>query len=539
MDRFESLLTQCLTIDPNQPRKHYNEHSLNELAASLVQIGLIEPLVVRPTDMPDIYQIVSGHRRHRAALIGKIVELKCHIRDLTDDQVFEIQVHENLQREDISPLDECDAYHMLMSKKKQSIADMAFRYGKSEDYIFGRMRLSSLITSAKNYLHGGVLPVTAAIKLASLKEDQQKMALDRLIVISIVGGEQKPMFTGLRDMKVFFDNSILLPLAQADFDTKSVDLLPCGACTECPKRTGHNTLFKDIADDDKCMDASCYHDKHVRHYQQLAFKIGSASDGAQTAIFASRHYNSEKYFKELGTVLDMFSYEVITEAQAKIEEHSRYAVFVGIDSTDLEKRSTHGWIKLKGKVVQKINQTSVPASKQADDAKKKKVTPSEKYLRSELHSMYLKSESNLRDQMIIGIVEKMWGYVDLAAIPSDVLRSFLRRYELSFDVEVFDTVQNEWKKVVINEKYDHKEYDTPLSLKAEDFSEVVDSQLSAKKMQALLCELQFMSLISGPINQKFMKDELDIDVNVARQIALKTMTINGKAIKSNASKKKK
>lgn len=428
MDKYSEIAMDRLQPHPDQPRKHYPEASLNELAQSLKKDGQIEPLVVR--EFENYFQIVCGERRYRAAKIAGIKNLDCHIRELTDDQVFDIQLQENLQRESLTPLDECDAFHKLIKIKKFSLDELADRYKKSTDYIFGRLRLIALIDEGRKMLEEEILPVTAAIKIAALTEIQQREAIKRLIVPMIVGDKTESYFTGLRDMKAFFDNSILMPLALADFNPDDEKLLPCGSCKLCPKRTG-NSLFGDIATADQCLDNSCYHDKHVRFYQKLQEELSKKMK--ISVVFAARHYNVEKNYKDLPDVLSMMDWETITDKQSKTERNAKYVIFVGINTTSDEPKIEHGWVKVRQKIVEK---------QKTKQDKPKKIDPIEAQ-KEELTMLYL--EQNLFKQFESKAVNPGREFDALAfstailfeevgnQIPKEILLHLIKKYRISID----------------------------------------------------------------------------------------------------------
>lgn len=503
MDEYQSIAVEQLEVSPNNPRKHFTQESLQELAESLATVGLIEPLVVRELP-PDggatgyrKYQIVCGERRYRAGLIAKMPSMHCHVRDLSDDQVFEIQITENLQREDINPLDESEAFHTLMSKKKYTMEDIATRFGKSQDYVFGRLRLSALIDAAKKRLEDEVLPVTAAIKLAALNEKQQTEALKRLVVPVKIGGKDRELFTGLRDMKSYFDNHVLMGLSQADFNTKDEKLIPaCGSCTVCPKRTG-NSLFGDIAEADKCTDAICYHNKHVTHYLNLQAEL-TKKLGIKVG-FAARHYNTEKSYKDLGQVTSLYDWEKITDKQAKTEKNASYAVFVGIDSTDTEKDPAHGWIKIRQKAVDKIKKS--PQEKQNDDKRLEIQAMATRLYRAFIFDKFKQAKkSPVNDSLAYAGAYLMVNVQHFPPI-ADIVKS----YDLSLKLQV---EAESWKEIVLTGKTDVKEirnFNTDLSNCLECLK-----QKSQADLLKIINELTFLARLEDDEIKLYELDEKSI-----------------------------
>lgn len=170
-DQGEVALIPLDEIRPNpyQPRIHFDEQALEELAQSIKEQGLLQPIVVRPSTMKG-YEIIAGERRYRATKrLGETV-IKAIFVDMTDQQMFEMAILENLQREDLTPLEEASAYHNMMSQLEMTQEDVAKRLGKSRSYIANFVRLLSLDTKVKAYLEAGDLSIGHARALLSIKD---------------------------------------------------------------------------------------------------------------------------------------------------------------------------------------------------------------------------------------------------------------------------------------------------------------------------------------------------------------------------------
>jgi ParB family chromosome partitioning protein len=171
-----------------QPRHIFREDSLKELAASIRVHGLIQPILVRPKpDDPKAYEIVAGERRWRAAQMAMLHEVPVIIRDLDDDVTLEIGLIENLQREDLNPMDESRALKQLGDEFAYSNDEIATKIGKSKSYVANMLRLAELHPEVANLVEEGklgagharsllTLPVTAQLELA------QKIATQGLSV---------------------------------------------------------------------------------------------------------------------------------------------------------------------------------------------------------------------------------------------------------------------------------------------------------------------------------------------------------------------
>lgn len=133
LDRIDS--------NPQQPRMTFEEEALNELAASIVEHGVLQPILVRPAG-PGRYQLIAGERRWRAARIAGSVDIPALIEDIDDDTALEISIIENLQREDLSPLDEALMYERMTTDHGYSLRKLAQKLGKDKGYIENRLRLA-------------------------------------------------------------------------------------------------------------------------------------------------------------------------------------------------------------------------------------------------------------------------------------------------------------------------------------------------------------------------------------------------------------
>lgn len=137
-----TLKIKDIEINKDQPRKQFNEDALQELADSITQHGIIEPLVVTKRD--DYYLLVSGERRWRAAMKAGLTEVPVVIKDYTDQQVLEIGLIENIQRENLNPIEEAQAYKKLIEEFHLKQDDVAERVSKSRSAITNIMRLLKL-----------------------------------------------------------------------------------------------------------------------------------------------------------------------------------------------------------------------------------------------------------------------------------------------------------------------------------------------------------------------------------------------------------
>lgn len=166
-----------------QPRHQFNQKSLEELASSIRQHGLLQPILVRPRG--DGYEIVAGERRWRAAQIAQIHEVPVIIRDLDDDTTLEIALIENLQREDLNPIDEGRALQQLAQEFGYSHEQVAEKVGKSRSYVANMCRLMELNPTVIAMVNDGRLTAGHARPLLSLSVDQQDEQAKKIIALGL------------------------------------------------------------------------------------------------------------------------------------------------------------------------------------------------------------------------------------------------------------------------------------------------------------------------------------------------------------------
>lgn len=169
--------------NPYQPRQKFDKKGLNDLAASIEKTGVFQPIIVRQPDKTlERYEILAGERRFRASKLAGKVTIPGIIRDVTEEQMMEIAVLENLQREDLTPLEEAEAYDTLMTKLTLTQAQVSERLGKSRPYIANYLRLLGLPKAVKDMLQHNELSMGQARTLLSLKDKTKLVALAKKAV---------------------------------------------------------------------------------------------------------------------------------------------------------------------------------------------------------------------------------------------------------------------------------------------------------------------------------------------------------------------
>ena len=164
------LPIESLFPNLNQPRKDFSTDELNSLASSIEETGIIQPILVRKNN--DIYEIVAGERRWRAAQIAKIHEVPVLIKELTDEEVVKISIIENIQRVDLNPIEEANSYKQLIQDFGYTQEKVSASLGKSRSYITNSLRLLSLPESIIMFLKEGKLTSGHARALVGVKNSE-------------------------------------------------------------------------------------------------------------------------------------------------------------------------------------------------------------------------------------------------------------------------------------------------------------------------------------------------------------------------------
>lgn len=169
-------------IEPNsgQPRKYFDDEKLAQLAESIKQHGIIQPIIVKKEN--NIYIIIAGERRWRAAKLAGLSRVPVLIKDFTDRQVMEIALIENLQREDLNPIEEADAFLNLMNEYNLTQEQIAEAIGKSRSAIANSLRLLGLTPEVKKYIVSGDLTSGHARTMVVIQDEElQKKAAEYII----------------------------------------------------------------------------------------------------------------------------------------------------------------------------------------------------------------------------------------------------------------------------------------------------------------------------------------------------------------------
>lgn len=272
--------TQRVDIRPSYTnRKRFDQIKLEKLAANIKEVGIIQPILIRPVtptaEAPQLFEIVAGERRWRAASIAALDVVPTITRSLTDSQAREIQILENLQREDPHPMEEAEGFQELMLQAGYTADQLVVKLEVSRSYIYARLKLCALTTEVREKFLDDVISASTALLIARVPVPAlQIQALAEISAPDQRTGEPMSYRAALQHIQTRY----MVDLTRALFKLSDAALLPlAGACTKCPKKTGNQPdVFADIKSADVCTDPACYAEKRQAHD---ALAIAAASQG--------------------------------------------------------------------------------------------------------------------------------------------------------------------------------------------------------------------------------------------------------------------
>ncbi len=176
-----TLMVKLSKVEPNreQPRKNFDEDSLQELAESLKQFGMLQPILVQ--NRGDYYEIIAGERRWRAAKIAGLKEVPVIVRKLTDQEIVEISLIENIQREDLNPIEEAQAYKRLLTEFHLKQDEVAERVSKSRTAVTNSMRLLKLCDEVQKMVVDDMISTGHARALISIEDPEEQYLIAQKI----------------------------------------------------------------------------------------------------------------------------------------------------------------------------------------------------------------------------------------------------------------------------------------------------------------------------------------------------------------------
>lgn len=272
MTTFATPRLDAIAPSLTNPRKTFDPARLDELTASIKASGVHQPVLLRPlppgrlddtahlSPRPE-FELVAGERRWRASKAAGLETLPAMVRAMTDDEVMEIQIVENLQRDDLTALEEAQGYEVLMQHSGLTAEKVAEKIGKSRTYVFGRLRLMDLGQDGREAMRSGMLDSSKALLLARIPDTTlQVKALKEILRANHPEGVMSARMAG-----EWIRSRYMLKLDKAPFSPSDPSFTQ-GACSGCLKRTGAAPdIFADVKGADVCTDPTCYDNKVQVH----------------------------------------------------------------------------------------------------------------------------------------------------------------------------------------------------------------------------------------------------------------------------------
>ena len=269
-----------IEISGFNPRKKISENELRELADSIRQVGILQPILVRTKD--EKFEIVCGERRFKACQMAKLKTIPVIIRELSDDESLEIAITENLIRVDVSPIEEATAYKRLADTGNYDVASLALRFGKSEAYIRNRMKLNDLTEDILQFVNEERISISIALELCKYSAEVQTDIFNKHL-------SGNPDFSynfndwGNLTTKEFIkrlEQNYCLDLSQYNFDKT--------ACATCPLNTNAFALFAE--NESKCTNLMCLLEKNKQFLVETCKK--AIQENPELDIVLTKYQNS-------------------------------------------------------------------------------------------------------------------------------------------------------------------------------------------------------------------------------------------------------
>lgn len=326
---FQMLPLHAIVPSPTNPRKHFDQTALDELAESIKATGVHTPVLVRPLPAHRLedtahlsprptHELIAGERRYRASVQAKEGTIPALIRDMADNQALEVQIIENLQRQDLSALEEAEGYQSLIDHSGVSAEDVARKIGKSRAYVYSRLKLLDAGQDVRDALRQGMIGREHAQLLARIPSTLlQCKALKEVIRTNHPDGVMSSRAAG-----EWIRRGYMLKIEQAPFDHTDATLSPC-ACSFCPTRTGADRdIFADVMGADMCTDPICYDNKvqqhHARRRTQLEASGHQIIEGKDATELMPYPNSGPEGYARLDDVRDSPTNKPLREELAKL-----------------------------------------------------------------------------------------------------------------------------------------------------------------------------------------------------------------------------
>ncbi|MCD7909492.1 MAG: ParB/RepB/Spo0J family partition protein [Clostridium sp.] len=267
-ERVHHISLDRIDLNPNNPRtKEVTEQEIEELAHTIDKHGLLEPILLN--DKGERYEIIFGERRYLACKKLALPTIKAFVKRVSTEVALEIALIENLQRKDITPLEEANAFSKVMELCGYTIPELAFHIGRSDMYVRSRIALLSLQSKFQQLVEEGKLSLASAYELSKYGYEVQRNLFKEYF------DEEKEgswLYISTKELKKRLEENFMADLDLYEFDKRR--------CLTCPYNSANKTLFKDFYKP-QCLNIQCLHEKKNSHLKQVVQEIKKKKDSVE------------------------------------------------------------------------------------------------------------------------------------------------------------------------------------------------------------------------------------------------------------------
>jgi ParB/RepB/Spo0J family partition protein len=303
-EKIENVHLADIAPDSGQPRKYFDDRAMSEMIRSVYVSGVMQPIIIRPNTAKQgavnwrRYIIVVGERRYRAACAVAASDVSrstipAIIRIMTAEEALDAQIVENLQREDVNPMEEARAFRIMLDKRKMTLQDIAANIGKIDMYVRQRLKLLQLTAPWQKILYNGKISITLAMRLASLPAAGQAEIYSNHQVTD----EQLSDPDYRINIGDWYFKKVSGSLLDACFSLEDTKLSKkMGACVACQYNSAVSKLFPEAEANPTCSNKQCFQQKTDLQYQ-LDLKVAFNTPG--TLLISSGHTGGDKSIRKL------------------------------------------------------------------------------------------------------------------------------------------------------------------------------------------------------------------------------------------------
>lgn len=297
----------------DNPRTFTDDSELDDLIRGIAKNGLINPVTVRKIKDSDKYQLIAGERRYRACAALKHENILCHVKECDDEQALDVMMEENLNRQDLRPLDEARKYQVLIWDKKYTVKDVAFRFGLKEQYVYSRLALLDLIPEIASLVEKEEISLSVANEIAKYSPELQKEIHFRHLDEN--GNYQNWKELSSKAIRDRLKNEYSALLNQYPFDKTE--------CVICKYNSEVFSMFPDM-EKCRCQNQACLHNKQNEHVVSRIFEL--AKENPEMAVNMSpAHdtYGVKEKLKEYGVPVEE-EFALNMPAEPLVPEEANY-----------------------------------------------------------------------------------------------------------------------------------------------------------------------------------------------------------------------